>query len=183
MNKRTRRIHELKTGRVKQKRLSLYPYDENLREKARFKPYSIKQAEDLKCIQLSKPAQYLSFYSRLCLRIRRIIATLLKQSKATLNRWLRVIEDAGYIVRRRRIKKHPVYGTVFKSTLYFMTLKGCHLLKKMGVPCRDLFNKILNKLKGHFPSMKSAFKKKKDPGPGLEKLNAIAGGLVAKFIE
>jgi len=107
----------------------------------------------------------------------------IKQSKATLNRWLRVIEDAGYIVRRRRIKKHPVYGTVFKSTLYFMTLKGCHLLKKMGVPCRDLFNKILNKLKGHFPSMKSAFKKKKDPGPGLEKLNAIAGGLVAKFIE
>jgi len=106
----------------------------------------------------------------------------IQQSRATLNRWLRVIEDAGYIVRRRRIKRHPLYGTVFKSTLYFMTLKGLHLLKRMGVPCRTLFDKVLNKIKGHFPSIKNAMGSQRDPGDGLDKVNAIAGGLVAKFI-
>ncbi len=106
----------------------------------------------------------------------------IKQSRATLNRWLRVIEDAGYIVRRRRIKKDPIKGMMFKSTLYFMTLKGIHLLRRMGVPCRALFDKILNKLKGYFPSMKKAAKDPQDPGPGLEKLKSIAGGLVAKFV-
>jgi len=106
----------------------------------------------------------------------------IQQSRATLNRWLRVIEDAGYIVRRRRIKRHPLYGTVFKSTLYFMTLKGLHLLKRMGVPCRTLFDKVLNKIKGHFPSIKNAPRVPLDPAQGLEKLNALAGGLVAKFV-
>lgn len=106
----------------------------------------------------------------------------IKQSRATLNRWLRVIEDAGYIVRRRRIKRDAFYGTVFKSTLYFMTLKGIHLLRRMGVPCRALFDKILNKLKGHFPSMKKAERAAHDPRPGQEKIKQIAGGLVAKFV-
>jgi len=106
----------------------------------------------------------------------------IKISRATLNRWLRVIEDAGCFVRKRRIKRHPLYGTVFKSTLYFMTLKGLHLLKRMGVPCRTLFDKVLNKVKGHFPSIKNAPRDPQDPHPGLEKLNTIAGGLVAKFV-
>lgn len=106
----------------------------------------------------------------------------IKISRATLNRWLRVIEDTGYCVRRRRIKKHPLFGTVFKSTLYFMTLKGLHLLKRMGVPCRTLFDKVLNKIKGHFPSLKNAPRVSLDPAQGLEKLNALAGGLVAKFV-
>jgi len=105
----------------------------------------------------------------------------IQQSRATLNRWLRVIEDAGYIVRRRRIKRHPIYGTVFKSTLYFMTLKGLHLLKRMGVPCRALLDKVLNKIKGRFPLIKKHPGAARDQGAGLEKLNAIAGGLVAKF--
>ena len=106
----------------------------------------------------------------------------IKQSRATLNRWLRVIEDAGYIVRRRRIKRDPIKGMMFKSTLYFMTLKGLHLLKRMGVPCRDLFNKVLNKISGYFPSMKKASREKQDPPGGVEKLKSIAGGLVAKFV-
>ena len=106
----------------------------------------------------------------------------IKQSRATLNRWLRVIEDTGYIVRRRRIKRDPIKGMMFKSTLYFMTLKGCHLLKRMGVPCRALFNKVLNKVKGFFPSMKKAAGKKQTPPGGIEKLESIAGGLVDKFV-
>lgn len=105
----------------------------------------------------------------------------IKQSRATLNRWLRVIEDAGYIVRRRRIKRDPVHGMMFKSSLYFMTLKGLHLLKRMGVPCRTLFDKVLNKIKGHFPSIKKTSKIKQDPPGGAEKLKAIAGGLIAEL--
>jgi len=106
----------------------------------------------------------------------------IKQSRATLNRWLRVIEDAGYIVRKRRIKHDFIQGTMFKSTLYFMTLRGCHLLKRMGVPCMSIFNKVLNKIKGHFPSMKKASRDKQIPPGGVEKVNAIAGGLVAKLV-
>ena len=104
-----------------------------------------------------------------------------KQSRPTLNRWLRVIEDEGYLVRRRRIKHDPVKGMMFKSTLYFMTLKGCHLLKRMGVPCRTLFDKVLNKIKGRFPSIKNAPRVPLDPAQCLEKINAIAGGLVTKL--
>jgi len=57
----------------------------------------------------------------------------LKKSRATLNRWLRIIQDDKYLVRRRRIKKHPVYGLMFKSTLYKITIKGYRLLSRFGV--------------------------------------------------
>jgi len=57
----------------------------------------------------------------------------IKKSRATLNRWLRVIQDDKYLVRRRRIKKHPRYGLMFKSTLYKITIKGYRLLSKFGV--------------------------------------------------
>uniref|UniRef100_A0A6H1ZPY9 Uncharacterized protein n=1 Tax=viral metagenome TaxID=1070528 RepID=A0A6H1ZPY9_9ZZZZ len=56
-----------------------------------------------------------------------------KKSKATLNRWLRVIQDDKYLIRRRRVKKHPVYGLMFKSTLYKITIKGYRLLSSFGV--------------------------------------------------
>jgi len=57
----------------------------------------------------------------------------LKISRATLNRWLRVIVDSKYLIRRRRIKRDPVYGMVFKSTLYKVTIKGYHLMTRFGV--------------------------------------------------
>jgi len=84
----------------------------------------------------------------------------IKQSRATLNRWLRVIEDSGYIVRRRRIKKDPVRGLMFKSTLYFITLKGCKLLTRMGVKCRSLFDRVLNKIKSQLPGARARDTKK-----------------------
>lgn len=56
-----------------------------------------------------------------------------KKSRATLNRWLRVIEDDKYILRRRRLKRHPLYGLLFKSTLYKITIKGYRLLHAFGV--------------------------------------------------
>jgi len=54
-------------------------------------------------------------------------------SIATFNRWLRAIEDAGLLKRRRRIRRDPKLGMVFKSTLYYLTLKGYMLLAKQGV--------------------------------------------------
>lgn len=57
----------------------------------------------------------------------------IKKSRSTLNRWLRVIDDDKYLIRRRRIKKHPRYGLMFKSTLYKITIKGYRLLSRFGV--------------------------------------------------
>lgn len=57
----------------------------------------------------------------------------IKKSRATLNRWLRVIQDDKYLNRRRRIKRHPRYGLMFKSTLYKITIKGLRLLSRFGV--------------------------------------------------
>ncbi|MBA7694583.1 hypothetical protein ES703_103196 [subsurface metagenome] len=52
---------------------------------------------------------------------------------ATLNRWLRDVEDKGYIKRTRRIRKDKRRGIMFKSTLYVITLKGYMALKATGV--------------------------------------------------
>jgi len=60
----------------------------------------------------------------------------LKISRSTYNRWTRVLEDAKYLVRRRRIKRHPRYGLMFKSTLYKITIKGLRLLSRFGVDMR-----------------------------------------------
>ena len=57
----------------------------------------------------------------------------IKKSRATLNRWLRVAQDNKYVIRRRRMKRHPVYGLMFKSTLYKITIKGYRLLSAFGV--------------------------------------------------
>lgn len=57
----------------------------------------------------------------------------IRKSRATLNRWLRVVQDDKYLIRRRRVKKHPRYGLMFKSTLYKITIKGYRLLSRFGV--------------------------------------------------
>lgn len=57
----------------------------------------------------------------------------IRKSRATLNRWLRVAEDSKYLIRRRRIKRHPEHGMMFKSTLYKITIKGYRLLAAFGI--------------------------------------------------
>lgn len=54
-------------------------------------------------------------------------------SIATLNRHLRVIEDSGYLKRIRRIRRDPVVGMVFQSTIYVISRKGYKLLSRAGV--------------------------------------------------
>jgi len=62
-----------------------------------------------------------------------------KRSRATLNRWLRVLEDEGFIKRVRRHTKDKIRGYIFKSSLYSITLKGYKKLRKMGI---DVFKQL-----------------------------------------
>ncbi len=57
----------------------------------------------------------------------------LKKSRSTLNRWLACAESEKYLMRRRRIKRHKLYGMVFKSSLYKISIKGYRLLHLLGV--------------------------------------------------
>lgn len=57
----------------------------------------------------------------------------LRKSRATLNRWLAKAQEEKYIIRRRRIKRDPMYGIIFKSTLYKITIKGYRMLSMFGV--------------------------------------------------
>jgi len=61
------------------------------------------------------------------------------RSRATLNRWLRVLEDEGFIKRVRRHTKDKTRGYIFKSSLYSITLKGYKKLRSMGI---DVFSQI-----------------------------------------
>lgn len=67
----------------------------------------------------------------------------IKIAIATLNRWLRAAEDLGYIQRRRRIKVDPRRGMMFKSTLYFITLKGLWHLKRLGYNVAEAVKRLL----------------------------------------
>ena len=62
-------------------------------------------------------------------------------SIATLNRYLRVIEDSGLIKRTRRITYDPVKGLMFRSTLYVIRGKGVKLLVRYGL-------KVYEKVRG-----------------------------------
>jgi len=55
------------------------------------------------------------------------------KSRATLNRRLRAGEDDKLFIRRRRIKVDPIYGMMFKSTLYKISIKGYRVLASLGV--------------------------------------------------
>jgi len=54
-------------------------------------------------------------------------------SRATLNRWLRVIDDLKFIKRKRRFKKNGNGGIIYNTTLYKITIKGLRMLAKFGV--------------------------------------------------
>lgn len=54
-------------------------------------------------------------------------------SRATLNRWLRVIEDRKFIIRKRRIKRNGYGGIIFNTTMYKIKIKGLRLLAIFGV--------------------------------------------------
>uniref|UniRef100_A0A6H1Z7Q6 Uncharacterized protein n=1 Tax=viral metagenome TaxID=1070528 RepID=A0A6H1Z7Q6_9ZZZZ len=69
----------------------------------------------------------------------------IKISIATLNRYLRVIEDKGWLRRIRRIKRDPVKGMIFQSTIYIISRKGYWLLTNTGVKIWFFAKKVLKK--------------------------------------
>lgn len=66
----------------------------------------------------------------------------IKISIATLNRWLRACEDLGFISRSRRIKRDARRGMMFRSTMYFITMKGFHHLKRLGYNVVEAFQRL-----------------------------------------
>jgi len=91
-------------------------------------------------------------------------------SIATLNRYLRVIEDQGWIRRIRRIKRDRLRGMIFQSTIYIITKKGYWLLTKTGVKVWFF--------------VKKAVKKREEPtrAPGVIKFNGEKKKFVYKKI-
>ncbi len=69
----------------------------------------------------------------------------IKRCRRTLNRWMRYAEDNGFIKRIRRIKRDPVKGFMFKSTLYKITYKGYKLLLSYGVNCYEKIAEMAKK--------------------------------------
>jgi len=67
-------------------------------------------------------------------------------SIATLNRYLRVIEDQGWIRRIRRIKRDPVRGMMFQSTIYIISRNGYRLLAKTGIKIWFFVKKAVKKI-------------------------------------
>jgi len=92
----------------------------------------------------------------------------IKISIATLNRHLRVIEDKGLLRRIRRLRRDPVKGMIFQSTVYVICYKGYMLLTKTGVMVWKHVKKVFKK--------KNGIKK----APGVIKFNGSTGRFVYK---
>lgn len=71
----------------------------------------------------------------------------IKISIATLNRYLRVIEDEGLIRRIRRLKRDSVKGMIFQSTIYIITYKGYTLLHQIGAMVWKYIQRVSKKEK------------------------------------
>ncbi len=87
----------------------------------------------------------------------------IKISIATINRWLRVIEEAGYVKRTRRIRRDKKIGMVFQSTLYTITWKGYRLLVNCGMAAWNEVKRVAERVREKVtrPRPKKA---KKTPG-------------------
>ncbi|MBA7495931.1 hypothetical protein ES702_06527 [subsurface metagenome] len=68
-------------------------------------------------------------------------------SKATLNRWLRSMEDTRLIKRVRRITYHERKGLMFKSTVYKFTKRSMILLLKIGIPIKKMWSRVKDLMK------------------------------------
>ena len=96
----------------------------------------------------------------------------IKRSIATINRWLRIVEDLGYIKRVRRIRGNPAGGYSFKSTMYFLRIKG---LKKLN----QLSYNVFEALEKYYSQFKSRNRNKKNT-LDLNQQSQDAAGKVSK---
>ena len=103
----------------------------------------------------------------------------LKISIATINRWLRVLEDEGYIKRTRRISRHKKLGTIFRSTIYKIKKKGYTRLARFMDGVWEWFNTI----NGNGAKNKKEPKetpKKYFPGQVDQRVRDLAAGVLKK---
>jgi len=106
-----------------------------------------------------------------------------KMSLRTLNRYLRRLEDEGYITRKRRTKKNPDGTTSFTSTLYTLTHKAYNylgsLVRKLTHYTKNIFKRPPQKESPGIPSWM--------PGPdegrilAREEVSALARGLLKEM--
>lgn len=101
------------------------------------------------------------------------------KSRAMLNRYLRRLEDEGYIKRIKRTKNHPLYGMIHKSTICIILLKGYHALRKLGLNVWNEINRLLEKLRAKYPEFAARSKKK---APPANKFNPKAPEVVKKIL-
>lgn len=105
----------------------------------------------------------------------------LKISIATINRWLRVLEDAEYIKRKRRTREDKKLGKVFQSTMYTILKKGYSRLARLKDGVWDWFNSINgNGWKGKKGSKETP--KKYSPDQVDQKVRDLVVGAVKKPI-
>jgi len=78
-------------------------------------------------------------------------------------------EDEKYLIRIRRISRHPIHGMVFNSTIYKISIKGYMLLKTYGVNV----SREIAKFKAWVSGKKSKNEKKR---PGQAKNDVDSNG-------
>ena len=83
-----------------------------------------------------------------------------KKSKATLNRRLRRTEDERLVIRKRRIKRHPVQGLMFDSTMYFIQIRGYQMLARLGYNVAIEIKNLIAALRYKFPGFAARSTKK-----------------------
>lgn len=101
-----------------------------------------------------------------------------KISRRTLNRWLAKAQEDKYLVRRRRIKRHKLYGMIFKSTLYKITIKGYWLLARFGVNVSKEIEAYKAWVKSIAPDRKRSGVLPSDSAAGKKDLRQNIGGII-----
>ena len=100
----------------------------------------------------------------------------LKKCRRQLNRDLKFMCEGRLIRRVPRHRREKGRGMVFHSTLYEITVKGWHLLYKVGIISKARFASMVNRFRSFLQGLKR-------PGPasrrtsGLDALGSIIGAL------
>jgi len=97
--------------------------------------------------------------------------------RRTLNYWLRALEDAGLLNRKRRNRHDGIRGMLFNSTMYFISLKGYLFLRKLGIKVFEDLAAIKSKMAEKFKNkymkdkklVKAALKKNESRQPEIKR--------------
>ncbi len=82
------------------------------------------------------------------------------KSRATLNRYLRRLEDAKHIKRIQRTRRDPIHGLQHKSTICIILLAGYHALRRSGIAVWKEIKRCVEKLRFKYPEFAARSTKK-----------------------